>query len=134
MATQTSRTVYTGALNFENEVQGHKFLFQGGDHPDAPTPKPVVLACLASCTAVDVVAILDKMKVVYSQLSIDTEGDLTEDYPKYYHTIRLKFNIHISAEHHDKMERAVNLSLEKYCGVYAMLSKAANITYEIAYI
>ena len=52
-------------------------------------------------------------------------------HPKYFKEIRSTFELDTDKENIEKIEKAVSLSLEKYCGVNAMLSKAAIINYKI---
>ncbi|MFN8285755.1 MAG: OsmC family protein [Chitinophagales bacterium] len=98
-------------------------------------PKALILSSLAGCTAIDVVEILNKMRVPFTEFSIKTIGDLTEDYPKVYHTVHLVYLIRLqNSEDKDKMERAVQLSQEKYCGVSAMVRKFADLQIKIEYL
>jgi putative redox protein len=92
-----------------------------------PRPKPLLLAALSGCAGFDVVSILKKMKVSNYMLRIEMEADSTLEHPKTYHTIRMKFLLtgeNIPPEH---VITAVELSGKKYCGVMAMLNKAALI-------
>ncbi len=124
-------TKYISGMAFETEVNDHKIILDNSPDDLGPTPKPLLLSALAACSGLDIVPILNKMKVEFSELTIDVEGELTEDYPKIYHTIKIIYHIHLNPDDLEKMERAVKLSLEKYCGVYAMLVKAADISYVI---
>ena len=124
-------TKYISGMAFETEVNDHKIILDNSPDDLGPTPRPLLLSALAACSGLDIVPILNKMKVEFSELTIDVEGELTEDYPKIYHTIKIIYHIHLNPDDLEKMERAVKLSLEKYCGVYAMLVKAADISYVI---
>ncbi len=75
----------------------------------------------------DVVSILDKMKVPEYKFDVDMEADSTTEHPVTYHTIRMKFLFEGENLPKDKFVKAVKLSTERYCGVMAMLKKAANI-------
>lgn len=97
-------------------------------------PKALILSSLAGCTAIDVVDLLRKMRVEYSDFKIDVEGELTEEHPKTYHTIHLTYFIKLKEEDKSKMEKAVNLSQEKYCGVSAMIKKFADLKVKIEYL
>ncbi|MEO5944767.1 MAG: OsmC family protein [Ferruginibacter sp.] len=98
------------------------------------SPKRLMLASLAGCTGVDIVLILDKMKVAYSDFSIDTEATLTETDPKIYNWVKLTYKIKLEEKDHAKMERAVSLSQDKYCGVSAMFKAFATVETEIVYL
>jgi putative redox protein len=95
------------------------------------SPKALLLTGLAGCTGVDVVEILEKMRVPFSDLAIDAEADQTDSPPKVFKTIHLTYSIKIEEELRDKVKKAIDLSLEKYCGVAAMLKKNSPIEYEI---
>ncbi len=97
-------------------------------------PKALILSALAGCTAIDVVEMLRKMRVEFSDLKIDVEGELTEDTPSTYHTIHLTYYIKLKDEDKSKIEKAVNLSQEKYCGVSAMIKKFAELKVNIEYL
>jgi putative redox protein len=81
----------------------------------------------------DVVSLLRKMRVPFTDLKVTADGELTEEHPKYYHKIHLTYNIWGTDLDSEKVEKAVRYSQEKYCGVTAMLEKASNITYEVIY-
>lgn len=98
-------------------------------------PKALILSSLAGCTAIDVVDILKKMRVEYSDFKIEVTGELTEEVPKIYHTIHLTYFIKLQNEDDkSKMQKAVNLSQETYCGVSAMVKKFADLKVRIEYL
>lgn len=98
-------------------------------------PKALILSALAGCTAIDVVELLRKMRVEHSEFKIDVSGELTEEHPKTYHTVRLTYFVKLNNEgDRDKFEKAVNLSQEKYCGVTAMVKKFADLKVNIEYL
>jgi putative redox protein len=83
----------------------------------------------------DVVSLLNKMKVSFDQLSIAVSGELTEEHPKTYHLVNLIYTIKIEGEEgKEKMQKAVDLSQTKYCGVAAMIKSFATLNYSINYI
>ncbi len=98
------------------------------------SPKQLLLASLATCTGMDVVSLLKKMRVEYSAFTIDVEADLTEEHPKVYSEFRLTYCFTGKGMDRNKVKKAVDLSQEKYCGVSAMLKKSAPILYTIEYI
>lgn len=99
-----------------------------------PRPKPLTLAALGGCTGMDVVSILEKMRVPLESFEMKIEAEQTEEHPKIYNKIHIIYIFKGVDLPLDKLEKAVNLSQEKYCGVSAMLRKAAGITYEIVVI
>jgi len=109
-------------------------------NPDESTttgvrPKALILTSLAGCTAIDVIEMLKKMRVAFSDFSIKVTGELTEEDPKTYRTVILTYLVKLH-DHNDKakMEKAVNLSQEKYCGVTAMVKKFADLKVVIEYL
>ena len=106
-----------------------------GGTNSGPGPKRLMLASLAGCTGIDVVSILTKMKVAFSDLSIDTEATLSPDHPKIYDHVKITYTIRIEKEEDKpKMERAVELSEEKYCGVMAMFRSFARLERKIVFL
>jgi putative redox protein len=105
------------------------------EHNTGVRPKALILSSLAGCTAIDVVELLRKMRVDYSEFRIDVSGELTEEHPKTYHTIHLTYFIKLNNDaERDKFEKAVNLSQDKYCGVTAMVKKFADLKVKIEYL
>ena len=123
------------AMSFETTLNGHKIILDAdeavGGTDKGPRPKALLLVSLAGCTAMDVISILGKMRVQPEAFRVETDGELTEEHPKYYHKLHLRYVFKGKDLPMDKLEKAVSLSQERYCGVSAMLSKAATITHEI---
>jgi putative redox protein len=78
-----------------------------------------------------VVEILEKMRVTFSDLVIDTETEQTDSHPKVFKDISLTYRIKAGRQDEEKIRKAINLSLDKYCGVSAMLKKNSPIRYEL---
>lgn len=139
MSHQTLNCTWKEGMAFETEVSGHKILLDadesvGGDDK-GPRPKPLMLASLAGCTGMDVISILKKMQQPYTYFNIDVEADLTEEHPKQYSAIKIIYEFKKSDDLDEKkVEKAVNLSQERYCGVSALLKKAIDVDYEIRYV
>lgn len=122
-------------MSFEADVQGFKINVDAspevGGQNKGPRPKPLLLVALAGCTAMDVVSILKKMRVDFDDFDVEVSGEQTDEHPKFYHSIHVRYIFKGKELPMDKLEKAVNLSQERYCGVSAMLAKAATITKEI---
>jgi len=86
---------------------------------------------LGGCTGMDVVSMLKKMRVEFESLNIEVEGELTDEHPKVYHTITINYIFKGKGLPMEKLEKAVNLSQDRYCGVTAMLNPAAKIEHKI---
>lgn len=138
-AKQNSTLKHLEKMQFQVQQDGHTFLIDAaeehGGEEKGVRPKALILTALAGCTAMDVVSLLNKMKVEYSDLSISTEGELTDEHPKIYHKVWLTYHIKLAhAEDKEKMQKAVNLSQERYCGVAAMVRKFAELEVNIEYL
>ena len=94
-------------------------------------PKALLLSGLSACSAIDVVEVLEKMRVPFADLKVDAEAEQTDEHPRVFKTIHLTYRVKTEEENRDKVKKAVDLSLEKYCGVAAMLKKNSDIQYEI---
>ncbi len=131
-------TVFQGGMAFKTNIGGHNVIIDAypefGGQDLGPSPKKLLLNSLSGCTGIDVVSLLNKMRVNFTDFSIAVTGTLTEEHPKVYSDIEVEYKIKISEEDRPKMEKAVNLSVERYCGVSAMLAKAAKLTHKITYL
>lgn len=107
---------------------------EGGGLDSGMNPKKMLLGALSACSGMDVVEILTKMKVPFTNLTIEAEAGQTEDHPKVYTHIKMIYQVDAGEENLDKVKRAVSLSHEKYCGISAMLSKHCNIDYQVALV
>ncbi len=99
----------------------------GGDET-APSPMETLLACLAGCTSFDVVNILKKKRQSISGYWVEIEGERRDEPPEVYTKIQIKYKIKGKNVSRDAVERAIQLSNDKYCSVGAMLKKTAEIT------
>ena len=125
-------------MAFSADINGHTLnmdtVADDGGNDSGPSPKRLMLASLAGCTGIDVVSILNKMKVPFSDFSIAVHAALSADHPKIYNLVKLTYKIKVAEEDKPKMMKAVSLSQEKYCGVYAMFSAFAKMDTEIDYL
>jgi len=103
-----------------------------GGHNAGVRPMELLLMGLAGCTGMDVMSILDKMRVPYRDFRIEIEAERSDTHPKVYTKINLKYIVYGDVPE-DKFVSAIDLSKTKYCSAMAMLSKAAEIdtSYEI---
>jgi len=97
-------------------------------------PKAMMLTSLAGCTAMDVISLLKKMRAEVDDFKIEVEANLTDEHPKYYNKVHVTYKFFGSDFKKDKIEKSVNLSVERYCGVMEMFRQFANVTTEIRYI
>ncbi len=122
-------------MAFEAEVSGHKLIMDAvpevGGENRGPRPKELMLASLLGCTGMDVISILEKMRVEVADFNIDIEADVTEEHPKHYEAIHIIYSFKGKDLPMDKLEKAIELSQDRYCGVSVVYKKAMKITYEI---
>jgi putative redox protein len=143
MAVNTIKAYHKGGTHFTADINGYKIEIGTDDPKEGKAaantrPKVLMLVSLAGCTAFDVVSILDKMRVEYSDFSVGVEGNLTEpaneNEPKVYDAFTIVYSIKVKKEDEHRVQKAVKLSKEKYCGVSKMLEKIGPITYRILYL
>ncbi len=139
MATkELATTTWLENMAFETEINGHKFIIDAktevGGENRGPQPKPLMLAALGGCTAMDVVSMLKKMRVEFSNLAVKVEGELTDEHPKHFSKMHVIYEFTGKDLPMDKLQKAVDLSEERYCGVSVVYKKALEITSEIKII
>ncbi|MFP4469691.1 MAG: OsmC family protein [Bacteroidales bacterium] len=122
-------------MSFQVDVNGHQFMIdakeEAGGRNRGPQPKPLLLSALGGCTGMDVISILRKMRIEPTYFNISVSASSTDEHPKHYDNIHITYEFKGENLPMDKLEKAVNLSQDKYCGVTLMLAKAAKITYDI---
>ncbi len=126
---------WTDQLAFEADLDGHRLIVDAtvetGGNDLGPRPKKLMLAALAGCTGVDVIMILKKMKVEVEAFNVIVEADVTEEHPKHYNKAKVIYQFKGKDLPYEKLEKAVKLSEEKYCGVTAVYRKAMEMETEI---
>lgn len=124
-------TQWLGGMAFEsNNPSGHTLRIDAGADDEATTglrPKALMLSALAGCSGLDVASLIKKMKLEVRDFHIETIANLTEEHPKYYDAVTLEYHFHGTHLNEDKLKKAVNLSVEKYCGVMEMFRQFAKL-------
>jgi putative redox protein len=132
---ETIKATWLKGLSFEAEVDGHKIYMdtaaEHGGKNMGPRPKLMMMVALAGCTGMDVASILSKMRENVEDLSVEVEGNVTEDHPKRFDGMKVIYRVKGKGINPKNVEKAVNLSSERYCGVSANYKEAFDITYEI---
>ncbi|MBI4721761.1 MAG: OsmC family protein [Candidatus Stahlbacteria bacterium] len=113
---------------------GYTCLMDTRDANTAPTPMELLLIALGGCTGMDVVSLLQKMKVKFNSLEIELKGDRSDEHPRVYKKIELVYKVKGDNVPEDKVRKAVKLSQDKYCSVSAMLKPNVEISYTIEVI
>jgi putative redox protein len=117
---------------------GHAVVMDGA--PDAGgrnlgvRPMEMLLIGLGGCTAFDIVMILKRGREQVTDCVVDIDAQRAETEPKVFTKIVMRYRVSGRALDPRKVERAVNLSADKYCSATAMLSKTAQFSHEIAII
>ena len=125
-------------MSFESEINGHKIILDAkeefGGQDKGPRPKPLMLAALGGCTSMDVVSILKKMRVEIKSLNVIVEGELSEEHPKRFLKMHVIYEVEGENLPLDKIQKAVSLSEDQYCGVNAVYKQVMELSSEIRLI
>lgn len=138
MASNIVKAVFKSGMNFSANIDGHYIQIdtdeaEGGSNL-GPRPKVLMLLSLAGCTGFDVVGILNKMRVIFSDFTISVDGHLSETKPKIYDEVTINYTIKVDKADEKKVEKAVNLSNQKYCGVSKMFNAFSTLKVAIDYL
>jgi putative redox protein len=129
------RIKWNGKMAFDADVNGFVVRMdaapEAGGKDQGPRPKPLTLAALGGCTGMDVVSILEKMRVPLDSFDMKIEAEQTDEHPRVYKRIHIVYTFKGKDLPLEKIQKAVDLSQEKYCGVSSMLRRTAALTYEI---
>ena len=100
---------------------------ENGGSGEGYRPKALMLSGLAGCSGLDVASLIKKMKLQVSEFRIETIANLTDEDPKFYDKVVIEYHFHGSKLEEKKLQRAVDLSVEKYCGVMEMFRRFATL-------
>lgn len=100
-----------------------------------PSPMDALLLSVAGCMGIDVAMILTKGRAPLTSMEIDVEGDRAEDAPRRFTAIRIVYRLSgLEADHHEKAQRAVDLSRDKYCSVLHSIRPDVDLEIRIDYV
>jgi len=111
---------------------GHKFVFGTRDEDGStpgPSPMELVLIGTGGCSAYDVVSILEKAREPVEDVVVELDATRAEDTPAVFTRIHMQFIVKGRGVSAAKVERAIQLSVEKYCSASAMMARTAEITH-----
>lgn len=136
MATNTVTTNWKKNMQFESDnPSGHSLTMYDASADNGDTkgfgPKALMLSSLAGCSGLDIDSLLKKMRAEVADFNIIVTGELTEEHPKFYHKVKVDYHFYGTDLKEDKITKAVNLSVDTYCGVMEMFRQFATITTEI---
>ncbi len=132
------RRVNQSVLFEASNERGHTVLIEGsrkiGGEDSAPSPTELLLMSQAGCTVIDVVELLKKMRQPLSHIEVETEGHRAQDQiPKIFTGIHLHYKLYGDVQP-EKAEKAISMSIEKYCTVSKMIDQVAKITHSFEVI
>ena len=125
---------WIGGAAFVGETAGgHRVIMdgppEGGGRELGPRPMETVLLGMGACSSYDVVSILTKARQEVDDCKLEITAERAETEPKVFTEIHLHFIVSGKGLKEKHVERAINLSAEKYCSASIMLGKTANITH-----
>ena len=128
-------TTWKGGMLFEASNPGGKLLINDGNNPneEAYRPKALMLASLAGCSGLDVASLIKKMRVEVADFTIDIEAELTDEHPKYYNKVQVTYTFAGKDLDEQKLQKIVDLSVDKYCGVMEMFRQFSDVSIKINY-
>jgi len=100
-----------------------------GGHNKGFRPTDLLLVGFGGCSGMDVISILRKKRQPVTGLEINVKGEKTDSFPKFYKQIHIEYIVKGRGVVKEAVERAIALSLDKYCSVGATLAKAGTITH-----
>lgn len=134
---QEIKTQWLGNMLFNADTLGGNFKIdaaaESGGEGKGVRPKALMLTSLAGCTGMDMVSLLKKMRAEVDDMEINVSGELTDEHPKFYHKVTLEYIFYGKDLKKDKIEKAIQLSADKYCGVMEMFRQFAEITTVVTY-
>lgn len=132
------KTVWKEGMAFDSQLMGGNIALDAdeavGGQGKGVTPKQLMLSALSGCTAMDVASLMKKMRVAVDGFEVSVAGKLTEEHPKYYKTVKVVYNFEGKDLDQAKLNKIVNMSIERYCGVFEMFRQFADITTEINFV
>ncbi len=125
-------TKWLGEMAFEsNNPSGLSLKIDAGPENggagEGLRPKALMLSSLAGCSGLDVASLIKKMKLEVDDFRMETIANLTDEHPKYYDSVVIEYHFHGSNLNETKLQKAVDLSVEKYCGVMEMFRRFAEL-------
>ena len=130
--THNVTTTWKKKMQFEStNPSGETFLINAGEENGGEgaglRPKAMMLSALAGCSGLDVASLIEKMKLEVEDFKIETSANLTEEHPKIYDQVTVEYHFYGANLNEERLNRAVDLSVEKYCGVMEMFRKFATV-------
>ena len=130
---KTSLSWIGGAAFVGKTPSGHSIIMdgpaEGGGRDLGPRPMETVLMGMIACSCYDVVSILEKSRQVLEDCRVETTAERAEKDPKVFTEIHLHFVLTGKGLNEKQVQRAIQLSADKYCSASIMIGKTAKITH-----
>lgn len=131
------KTYWKGDMTFNATNPGGDIIMDAskdiGGNDAGLRPKAMMLASLAGCSGIDISMLLKKMKVDIDTFDIVIEAELTDEHPRYYNKVACEYNFYGADLNEQKIQKIVDLSVDKYCGVMEMFRQFADVSVTINY-
>jgi putative redox protein len=121
MSDLTTKLNWDGGFKFTGVNTGGIETVIDGDRQSGASPVELLLEALGACSAIDVVSILKKVRTPAEKFEVTLEADRNPAEPRYLTAVKMMFDVWGDEISHDKLVRAINLSISKYCSVYHSL-------------
>ncbi|SFC68610.1 putative redox protein [Bacillus sp. OV322] len=130
-----TNVAWNGNMSFTgNTPSGHEITMdaseESGGTNSGARPTELLLNALAGCTGIDIITILQKMRLNPLSFHLEVDGERAEDHPKRFTSIHIHYSLE-GALPEDKVIRAIMLSKDKYCSVSKTLSAQVTASYSI---
>jgi len=122
---------WKGNLSFNVGVDEHLIVLDGVDENKGLCPKPLLLASLAGCTAMDVATVLKESRTRFKKLNVEVSGELSKEKPQTYIKVHITYTFGGPDLDLEKINHAVALSINEQCGVLMMFKKFAEVSYVV---
>lgn len=114
------------------DSSGHEIIIDTkkelGGHESASSPTEILLFSLGSCTLMDVISLIEKMRVKYDDIKVKVSGEKRDEHPKIYTKIEIKYIVKGKDPDKSKIKKAIDLSSNRYCPIHAMLEATVPIS------
>ena len=134
-----ARIKWVDGISFRGETEsGHSVSIDGapniGGKNLGPRPMELILLGLGGCSSIDVILILQKSRQEVTDCVVEIDSTRASEDPKVFTDIHLHFIVTGKSLNAQQVERAINLSAEKYCSASIMLRSTVNITHDFEII
>ncbi|MFN7945504.1 MAG: OsmC family protein [Blastocatellia bacterium] len=123
MSDVTAKLIWNGGLKFSGINASGLETAMDGDRQAGASPMDLLLEALGACSAIDVVIVMEKQRTPMTKFEVSLEADRHSPEPRYYTSVTMRFDAWGDELRPEKIERAISLSLAKYCSVFHSLRK-----------